>query len=126
MIGAAGTLCEFIDAIGYKPMELRLQCHQFQSVGLSGLQGCYFPLGENRRHSRGLGWGAPVSGRRFPVFRSVRGGFRTPVSARHFPISISAERRLVRLLTETGSRSVFRATPPGVYSLDRLFCPGVT
>ena len=23
----------------------------------SGLQGCYFPLGENRRHSRGLGWG---------------------------------------------------------------------
>ena len=39
MIGAAGTLCEFIDAIGYKPVELRLQCHQFQSVGLGCLIG---------------------------------------------------------------------------------------
>jgi hypothetical protein len=62
----------------------------------SGLQGCYFPLGENRRHSRGLGWGAPVSGRRFPVFRSVRGGFRAPVSAGGFPISVSAVQRPVR------------------------------
>ena len=39
MIGAAGTLCEFIDARGYKPMELRLQCHQFQSVGFGCLIG---------------------------------------------------------------------------------------
>ena len=70
------------------------------------------------------------------VHESLAGKFRTfgsglvalaaPVSARHFPISVSAERRLVRLLTETGSRNVFRATRPGVYSLDRLFCPGVT
>ena len=39
MIGAAGTLCQFIDAIGYKPMELRLQCHHFQSVGFGCLIG---------------------------------------------------------------------------------------
>src|ERR1700730_12883552 len=74
----------------------------------------------------GLGWLPPVSGRQFLAFPSFGRGFRAPVSARHFPISISAERRRVRLLTETGSRNVFRATPPGVYSLDRLFCPGVT
>ncbi len=43
------------------------------------------------RHSRRLGWRAPVSGRQFPAFRSVRGGFRAPVSARHFSISISAD-----------------------------------
>jgi hypothetical protein len=43
--------------------------------------GCYFPVGENRRHSRGLGWGEPVSGRQLPLFRSVRGGFWAPVSA---------------------------------------------
>jgi hypothetical protein len=43
--------------------------------------GCYFAVGANRRHSRGLGRGAPVSGRQFPVFRSVRGGFRAPASA---------------------------------------------
>jgi hypothetical protein len=29
-------------------------------------------------------------GRRFPVFRPVRGGFRAPVSAGGFPISVSA------------------------------------
>src|ERR1700731_1763303 len=71
----------------------------------SGLQGCYFPLGENRRHSRGLGWGAPVSGRRFPVFRSVRGGFRAPVSAGGFPISVSAVQR--RFETGVGGSSSF-------------------
>jgi hypothetical protein len=57
-----------------------------------------------------LGWGEPVSGRQLPVFRSVRGGFRTPVSARHFSISISAGRRAVRLLTETGSQSAIRVS----------------
>jgi hypothetical protein len=44
----------------------------------------------------------------FPVFRSVRGGFRTPVSERHFPISISAGWRPVRMLTETGSQTALR------------------
>ena len=39
MIGAAGTFCEFIDAIGDKPVALRLQCHQFQSVGFGDLIG---------------------------------------------------------------------------------------
>jgi hypothetical protein len=63
---------------------------------------------ENRRHSRRLGWGAPVSGRQFPAFRSFGGGFRAPVSAGGFPISVSAVQRPVRLLTETGSRSAFR------------------
>jgi hypothetical protein len=57
--------------------------------------GSYFPVGENCRHSRGLGWRAPVSGRQFLAF--------PPVSARFFPISVSGEGRLVRLLPETGS-----------------------
>jgi hypothetical protein len=36
---------------------------------------------------------------------SIRaGGFWAPVSGGDFPISVSVERRLVRLLTETGSR----------------------
>jgi hypothetical protein len=35
---------------------------------------------------------------------TMRGGFRAPVSARHLSISVSAWLRLVRLLTETGSR----------------------
>jgi hypothetical protein len=50
--------------------------------------GCYFLVGENRRHSRGLVWGAPVSGRQFPVLRLLRGGFRAPVSAVGFSISV--------------------------------------
>jgi hypothetical protein len=62
----------------------------------------YFSVGENPRHSRDLGWRTPVSDRRFMAFRSLRGGFRAPVSERHFPISISACRRPVRYLTETG------------------------
>jgi hypothetical protein len=64
----------------------------------------YFLVCENPRHSRGLGWRAPVSGRQFLVFRSWTGGFRAPVSARHFSISVSAWLRPVRYLTETGSR----------------------
>src|SRR3984893_16437003 len=51
--------------------------------------GCYFPAGENRRHSRRLGWGAPVSGQQFLVFRSLRGGFRAPGPGRYSPISRS-------------------------------------
>jgi hypothetical protein len=62
----------------------------------------YFSVRENPRHSRGLGWRTPVSDRRFMTFRSSRGGFRAPISERHFPISISACRRPVRYLTETG------------------------
>ena len=65
----------------------------------------YFPGCENPRHSRGLGWRASVSDRRFLEFRSLRGGFRAPVSGRHFPISISVGQRPVRLQTETGSQS---------------------
>ena len=72
----------------------------------------YFPVCENPRHSGELGWRAPVSGRQFLAFSSFGQGFRAPVSARHFPISISAERRLVRLLTETGSRNGFRQRRP--------------
>ena len=86
----------------------RFESHAVRSPG------CYFPVGENRRHSRGLGWGEPVSGRQLPVFRSVRGGFWAPGSAVVFPISVSAVQRPVRLLTETGSRSALRvsgATP---------------
>src|ERR1700730_4903217 len=51
--------------------------------------GCYFPVGENRRHSRRLGWGAPVSGQQFLVFRSLRGGVRAAGSGRYSPISRS-------------------------------------
>jgi hypothetical protein len=70
-----------------------------------------FPVGENRRHSRRLGWGAPVSGRQVSVFRSVRGGFWAPVSARHFSISISAGRRPVRLLNSQSALRVTGAMP---------------
>jgi hypothetical protein len=55
--------------------------------------------------------------------RSVRGGFRAPVSARHFPISISAGRRPVRPLTETGSQGNLRGSGGRrheVHSLGRL------
>jgi hypothetical protein len=88
--------------------------------------GCYFPVGENRRHSRGLGWGEPVSGRQLPVFRSVRGGFWAPVSDRHFSISISAGRRPVRLLTETGSQSALRVMGFGNGRLHGLRSPSPT
>jgi hypothetical protein len=46
------------------------------------------------RHSRGLGWRAPVSDRRLLAFRSLRGGFRAPVSGRHFqfPFRRAADR----------------------------------
>jgi hypothetical protein len=71
----------------------------------SGLQGCYFPLGENRRHSRGLGWGAPVSGRRFPVFRSCGAGFgrRSLLAVFQFPF------RRCRDRFDSGQRAVCRA-----------------
>jgi SelR domain len=55
-------------------------------------------VGENRRHSRRLGWGAPVSGRQFPVFRSVWGGFRASVSGGGFSISVSAVQRPVSFM----------------------------
>ncbi len=35
-----------------------------------GSPGYYFPMCENPRHSRGLGWRAPVSDRQFLAFRS--------------------------------------------------------
>ena len=73
-----------------------------------GSPGYYFPMCENPRHSRGLGWHAPVSVRQFLPFRSVRGGFWAPVSGCHFSISISVRQRPVRLLTETGLRSALR------------------
>ncbi len=66
---------------------------------------CDFRVRENRRHSGGLGWRARVSVPQFSDFRSRTGGFRAPVSARHFPISVSACRRPVRYVTETGSQS---------------------
>src|ERR1700758_2361458 len=58
-----------------------------------------------RPRSRRLGSPAPVSGQPFAAFRYFGRGFRAPVSARYFPISVSGERRLVRLLPETGSRN---------------------
>jgi hypothetical protein len=63
---------------------------------------CYFPVCENRRHSRGLGYRARVSGRQFLESRSWIDDFAALVSARHFPISVSACRRPVRCETETG------------------------
>ena len=49
----------------------------------------------------------------FLAFRLLRGGFLAPVSGGDFPISVSVERRLVRLLTETGSV----AMPTRMFSL---------
>jgi hypothetical protein len=78
--------------------------------------GCYFPVGENRRHSRRLGWGAPVSGRQVLAFRLLRGGFRAPVSAGDFSISVSAGRRPV-----SGQRAVRRRpSGSGVRRRDRI------
>ena len=57
------------------------------------------PVGENRRHSRRLGWGAPVSGPQFLAFRLLRGGFLAPVSGGDFPISVSGVQRPVRQQT---------------------------
>ena len=70
---------------------------------------CFFRVCENRRHSRGFGWRAGVSGWQILEFRLWTGGFAAPVSARHFPISVSAYPRPVRYVTETGLRSRFRA-----------------
>src|ERR1700730_14830770 len=63
--------------------------------------GCYFPVGENRRHSRRLGWGAPVSGPQFLAFRLLRGGFLASVSGGVFPISVWGVQRPVRQQTES-------------------------
>ena len=41
-------------------------------------------VSENRRHSRGLGWRALVSGWQMPEFCVWTGGFAAAVSARHF------------------------------------------
>jgi hypothetical protein len=38
-------------------------------------ESCFFRVCENRRHSRGLGWRARVSGRQIPDFRLWTGGF---------------------------------------------------
>jgi hypothetical protein len=65
---------------------------------------CDFRVCENRRHSRGLGWRAVVSGWQILEFRLWTGGFAAAVSARHFPISVSAP---VRYVTETDLRSRF-------------------
>jgi hypothetical protein len=64
---------------------------------------CDFRVGENRRHSRGLGERAAVSGQqivKFPVWTS---GFVAPVSAHHFPISVSARPRPVRCVLNSTS-----------------------
>jgi len=66
---------------------------------------CDFRVGENRRHSRGLGGRAAVSGQQIPKFPVWTSGFVAPVSAHHFPISVSARPRPVRYLTETGLQS---------------------
>jgi len=58
-------------------------------------------VGENWRHFRGLGWRAPLSGRKLLIFRSFRGGFRRRSLLAIFQFSVSAARRLVRLLNET-------------------------
>jgi hypothetical protein len=68
-----------------------------------------FRLCENYRHSPGLGWSAGVSGRQILKFPVQTGDLAAPVSATHFPISVSACRRPVRYVTETGLRSRFRA-----------------
>jgi hypothetical protein len=68
-----------------------------------------FRVCENRRHSRGLGWRALVSGWQILEFCLWTGGFAAPVSGRHFPISVSAYPRPVRYVPETGLRSRFRA-----------------
>src|SRR5262245_55318746 len=49
-----------------------------------------------------------VSGRQVPDFRPGIGAFEAPVSARHFSISVSAGRRPVRHMTETGSSGIAR------------------
>ena len=70
-----------------------------------------FPVCENRRHSRGLGWRAGVSGWQILEFRLWIGGFAVPVSARHFPIFVSVCQRLVRYVAETGLRSAGNLEP---------------
>ena len=70
---------------------------------------CDFRVCENRRHSRGLGWRALVSGWQILEFRLWTGGFAAPVSACHFPIAVSANSRPVRYVTETGLRSRYAA-----------------
>jgi hypothetical protein len=67
---------------------------------------CEFRVGENRRHSRGLGGRAAVSGQqilKFPVWTS---GFVAPVSAHHFPISVSARQRPVRCVLNSTSPDI--------------------
>jgi len=66
---------------------------------------CDFPVCENRRHFRDLGWRTGVSGRHILGFQGGTAGLAAPVSARLFPISVSARRRPVRYVTETGLRS---------------------
>jgi hypothetical protein len=87
-------------------------------------QECIFPRIRKRPHSRGLSWGAPVSGQKFLAFRSFGRGFWALVSARFFPISVFGEGRLVRLFPETGSRNARKRARRrcGVYNLGRLFC----
>ena len=65
---------------------------------------CDFRMCKNHRHSRGLGCRARVSGRQFPDFWPCIGRSQGSVSARQFSISVSACRRPVRHVTETGSR----------------------
>jgi hypothetical protein len=122
---ACGSRCGSNGKAARQGPAARLWIQEFESsLGSQAVEspGCYFPVCENPRHSRGLGWRAPVSDRRLLACWSVRGGFRAAVSARDFPISISAGRRPVRLLTETGSRSALRVRRRRkVHSLGRLF-----
>jgi hypothetical protein len=86
-------------------------------------QACNFPVAENHRDFRGLGWCASVSGRQSLAFRPYRDGFRVPVSARYFPISVSAWRRQVRSLSETGSQGTRYQRPVRSYTILCTFNP---
>jgi hypothetical protein len=80
-------------APGLLPCECcpRLSRSPSQAVGSPG---CYFPVCENPRHSRGLGWHAPVSVRQFLPFRSVGAGFgrRSLVAIFQFPFRWGRDR----------------------------------
>jgi hypothetical protein len=53
-------------------------------------RGCIFPMAGNRRHSRTLGWRAPVSGGQFVAFPSFGRGFRAPALLAFFQFPTSS------------------------------------
>ena len=63
---ACGSRCGSDGKAARQGPAARLWIQEFESsLGSQavGSPGCYFPVRENPRHSRGLGWHAPVSGR---------------------------------------------------------------